>query len=63
MRVHDTLLSFQAFLAKVELTWVVFIGDVQEEYGDEKVKKSHVFGPFWVGGKRETSLGSGIFRQ
>jgi len=46
MRVHDTLLSFQAFLAKVELTWVVFISNVQEEYGDEKVKKSHVFGPF-----------------
>ena len=63
MRVHNSLFSFEAFLTEVELTRVVFIGDVQKEYGHEKVKKSHVFSPFWVELESLTSLGSGILRQ
>ena len=63
MRVHNSLLSFQAFLTEVKLTWVIFIGDIQEKYGHEKVKKSHVFSPFWGGLESLTKRGSGILRQ
>tara|TARA_Y100000287_G_scaffold34971_1_gene26260 strand:+ start:302 stop:493 length:192 start_codon:yes stop_codon:yes gene_type:complete len=63
MRVHNSLFSFQAFLTEVKLTWVIFIGDIQKEYGHEKVKKSHVFSPFWGGLESLTNLGSGILRQ